>query len=163
MALFNWERWLSGLKRWIANPLYELFVPRVRIPLFPFPFCWWLAIWFIFSISRTFLFFHSETYGIEKILRKVKIKQRKWKPFLFFTSGITSWIIRQEPEDEERNKKYNYGINEEFESKHYTISKIFFWNGKKRIDSLSHILFGYQELKAAFLEIEKKKFSLIHL
>lgn len=34
--LFNWERWLSGLKRRIANPLYELFVPRVRIPLFPF-------------------------------------------------------------------------------------------------------------------------------
>ena len=32
-----WERWLSGLKRRIANPLYELFVPRVRIPLFPFP------------------------------------------------------------------------------------------------------------------------------
>ena len=32
---FNSERWLSGLKRRIANPLYELFVPRVRIPLFP--------------------------------------------------------------------------------------------------------------------------------
>lgn len=29
------ERWLSGLKRRIANPLYELFVPRVRIPLSP--------------------------------------------------------------------------------------------------------------------------------
>jgi hypothetical protein len=35
--LYVWERWLSGLKRRIANPLYELFVPRVRIPLFPFP------------------------------------------------------------------------------------------------------------------------------
>lgn len=36
-AILNWERWLSGLKRQIANPLYELFVPRVRIPLSPFP------------------------------------------------------------------------------------------------------------------------------
>ena len=33
--LYVWERWLSGLKRRIANPLYELIVPRVRIPLFP--------------------------------------------------------------------------------------------------------------------------------
>ena len=29
------ERWLSGRKRLIANPLYILFVPRVRIPLSP--------------------------------------------------------------------------------------------------------------------------------
>ncbi|KAJ6805185.1 hypothetical protein M6B38_382150 [Iris pallida] len=37
ISIFNWERWLSGLKRQIANPLYELFVPRVRIPLSPLP------------------------------------------------------------------------------------------------------------------------------
>lgn len=43
--------------------------------------------------------------------------------FLFFASGITPWIIRQESEDEERNKEYHYGVNKEFESKHYTISK----------------------------------------
>lgn len=30
------ERWPSGRKRRIANPLYKLFVPRVRIPLSPF-------------------------------------------------------------------------------------------------------------------------------
>ena len=30
------ERWPSGRKRRIANPLYNLFVPRVRIPLSPF-------------------------------------------------------------------------------------------------------------------------------
>ena len=29
------ERWLSGLRRLIANPLYDFFVPRVRIPLSP--------------------------------------------------------------------------------------------------------------------------------
>ena len=43
IIFFNWERWLSGLKRRIANPLYELIVPRVRIPLFP------LMTWFFFS------------------------------------------------------------------------------------------------------------------
>ena len=55
--------------------------------------------------------------------------------FLFFAPRITSWIIRQESENEERNKKYYYCVNKEFESKHYTISKIIFF-GKKRIDSL---------------------------
>ena len=51
------ERWLSGLKRRIANPLYEFFVPRVRIPLFPF-----LSItWYFFIVE--------ERCGIDKMLR----------------------------------------------------------------------------------------------
>lgn len=49
-----------------------------------------------------------------------------------FTPRITSWIIRQESEDEERNKENHYCVNEEFESKHYdTISNIIFGNIKR--------------------------------
>lgn len=62
ILFFNWERWLSGLKRRIANPLYELFVPRVRIPLFPFP----LMTLFICIIFYLISFF----FQILKILVK---------------------------------------------------------------------------------------------
>lgn len=75
--------------------------------------------------------------GIEKILiqfRNQARKNEKLRIFLFLTPRVTSWIIRQESEDEERNKEYNYCVNEEFESKHYAISKIIFW-GNKGIDS----------------------------
>lgn len=41
LSIWNGERWLSGLKRRIANPLYNFFVPRVRIPLFPSPRIIW--------------------------------------------------------------------------------------------------------------------------
>lgn len=54
ILFFNWERWLSGLKRRIANPLYELFVPRVRIPLFPFPLVTLFINIIFFIIFRSF-------------------------------------------------------------------------------------------------------------
>ncbi|PUZ60528.1 hypothetical protein GQ55_4G137900 [Panicum hallii var. hallii] len=41
LSIWNGERWLSGLKRRIANLLYNIFVPRVQIPLFPPPRIIW--------------------------------------------------------------------------------------------------------------------------
>lgn len=89
---------------------------------------------------------------------------------LFFTSRITSWIIRQESEDEERNKEYHYCGNKKFESKHYTISKIIFLE-KKREQIIYfyttypifilHILYWIPR-KKGFLFLERKPFSEIH-
>ena len=35
LVIYNKERWLSGRKRRIANPMYESIVPRVRISSSP--------------------------------------------------------------------------------------------------------------------------------
>ena len=51
------ERWPRGLKRRIANPLYNSYVPRVRIPLSP-----------LFKVSLALL--------IEKLILTRQLRQR---------------------------------------------------------------------------------------
>lgn len=65
-TIFNCERWLSGLKRHITNPLYELFVMRVQIP-------------FKFENFDPRFFIKVNIWNIQK-------KKKETQHFLFFTS-----------------------------------------------------------------------------
>ena len=67
ILFFIWERWLIGLKRRIANPLYELFVPRVRIPLFPFP----LVTLFIYILYINILFYYFFFQFLKILVKRV--------------------------------------------------------------------------------------------